>query len=177
MLASLSPWRKRHESPDSMPPCFSSAGRQHHPSTRRLFPAEDRQATTSQGDANKQPEPAKLTPRPNPDASGLYHPGDGIVTPKLIYQVEPEFSEKARKHKISGNVGVRLVVDIEGHVQDARISRSAAEDFSKNKDREMARTLDAEALKAVQQYRFEPGTFHSKPVPVELNVEINFQIF
>jgi outer membrane biosynthesis protein TonB len=70
-----------------------------------------------------------------------------------------------------------LVVDTEGHVQDVRIFRSAAEDFSKDKDREIARTLDSDAIKAVRQYRFEPGTFHDKPVPVELNVGVNFQIF
>jgi hypothetical protein len=37
------------------------------------IPAADRQAAASQGDANKQLEPAKSAPRPNPDASGTYH--------------------------------------------------------------------------------------------------------
>ena len=41
----------------------------------------------------------------------------------------------------------------------------------------MAHTLDSEAIKAIRQYRFDPGTFHGKPVTVELNVELNFQVF
>jgi hypothetical protein len=60
-----------------------------------LIPATNRQTAVSQGDANKPPEPPKPTSRPNPDASGIYHPGDGVTVPKLIYSVEPEFSEKA----------------------------------------------------------------------------------
>jgi TonB family protein len=85
--------------------------------------------------------------------------------------------EKARKHKASGNIIVRLVVDAESHVQDARVFRSAAEDFTSKKDRELASSLDSKAVEAVRQYRFEPGTFHGKPVPVELNTEISFQTF
>lgn len=139
--------------------------------------AVDLQAAVPQGEVNLQPDATKSTPRPNPDPSGIYHPGEGVVMPKFIYQVEPEFSEKARKHRISGNCTVQFVVDTEGHVQNARILRSAAEDFSKNKDRELARTLDSEAVKTAQQYRFEPGTFHGKAVPVELKVEINFRMF
>jgi protein TonB len=37
--------------------------------------------------------------------------------------------------------------------------------------------LDDNAIKAVQQYRFKPAMEGGKPVPVELNVEVNFQIF
>lgn len=141
------------------------------------IPLEIHQTTATQTDTSKQSEQAKPAPRPNPDASGIYHVGDGVTAPKLVYQVEPEFSEKARKHKISGNIIVRMVVDTEGHVQDAHVFRSAAEDFTSKKDREMASTFDPKAVEAVRQYRFEPGTFHGKPVPVELNVEVNFQIF
>ena len=139
--------------------------------------AANHQTAPSQGDANKQSEQARSEPRPNPDSSGIYHVSNGVITPKLIFQAGPEVSEKALKHKISGNVTVHLVVDTEGHVQDVRIFRSAAEDFTKNKDREIARTLDAKAIECVRQYRFEPGSFQGKSVPVELKVEINFQLY
>ncbi|HEY6413459.1 MAG TPA: energy transducer TonB [Edaphobacter sp.] len=142
-------------------------------SPRYTFTANG-QTVTSQEDTNKQPKQAKSSPRPNPDASGIYHTGDAVTAPKLIYQVMPEFSEKARKHKISGNIIVQVVVDTEGHVQDARVFRSAAEDFTSKKDREIASTLDPKAVEAVRQYKFEPGSFHGKPVPVKLNFEINF---
>jgi TonB family protein len=72
---------------------------------------------------------------------------------------------------------VQVVIDTEGHVQDAHVFRSVAEDFTSGKDCEAASTFDPTAVEAVRQYRFEPATFHGRHVPVELNVEVNFQIF
>ena len=37
--------------------------------------------------------------------------------------------------------------------------------------------LDEKAIEAVRQYRFKPAMENGKPVAVELNVEVNFQIF
>jgi protein TonB len=37
--------------------------------------------------------------------------------------------------------------------------------------------LDGKAVEAVKQYRFKPALEAGKPVAVELNVEVNFQIF
>jgi protein TonB len=37
--------------------------------------------------------------------------------------------------------------------------------------------LDENAVEAVRKYRFKPAMEHGQPVPVELNMEINFKIF
>ena len=37
--------------------------------------------------------------------------------------------------------------------------------------------LDEKAMEAVKQYKFKPAREAGKPVAVELNVEVNFQIF
>jgi protein TonB len=37
--------------------------------------------------------------------------------------------------------------------------------------------LDQKAVEAVRQYRFKPAIAEWKPVPVELNVQVDFQIF
>ncbi len=37
--------------------------------------------------------------------------------------------------------------------------------------------LDEKAVEAVQQYKFRPAMQNGKPVQVDLNVEVNFQIF
>jgi protein TonB len=37
--------------------------------------------------------------------------------------------------------------------------------------------LDENAVGAVEQYTFKPAMQDGKPVAVELNVEVNFQIF
>ena len=37
--------------------------------------------------------------------------------------------------------------------------------------------LDEKAVAAVKQYRFKPAMENGKPVTVEMNVEVTFQIF
>jgi protein TonB len=37
--------------------------------------------------------------------------------------------------------------------------------------------LDEKAVDAVKKYKFKPALEAGKPVPVELNVEVNFQVF
>lgn len=37
--------------------------------------------------------------------------------------------------------------------------------------------LDEKAVAAVRQYKFKPAMENGRPVLVELNVEVNFQIF
>jgi outer membrane biosynthesis protein TonB len=118
-------------------------------------------------------------PKPNPDASGKYHVGDGVTAPILIYSVEPEFSEQARKQKIAGSCVVSMTVGTDGKVSDVRVVSSIADSLSKpdKKDRAAALSLDEKAVEAVQQYRFKPATFQGKPVPVDLKVGISFQVF
>jgi TonB family protein len=37
--------------------------------------------------------------------------------------------------------------------------------------------LDQKAVEAVRHYRFKPATLQGKPVPVEVNIEVNFRIY
>ncbi|QNI34847.1 energy transducer TonB [Alloacidobacterium dinghuense] len=32
-------------------------------------------------------------------------------------------------------------------------------------------------MEAVQRYKFQPATYQGKPVPVEVNVEVNFLVY
>jgi periplasmic protein TonB len=91
--------------------------------------------------------------------------GGGVSAPILIYSFEPEFSEEARKAKVAGNVLVNLWVDTQGNPSHVRVIRG------------VGMGLDEKALEAVRQYRFKPAMENGHPVLVELNVEVNFQIF
>jgi TonB family protein len=121
-------------------------------------------------------EAKAASPRPNPDASGKYHVGDGVTPPKLVSSVDPEFTEQARRKKLEGVVVVALTVDTAGNPQDVRVARSLAQDVGK-KYKQIALGLDANAVAAVKQYRFQPGQFQGKPVPVEIEVRVNFRIW
>jgi hypothetical protein len=140
-------------------------------SRNKLHPAH-RPRKNKKPDAQANPKPSL----PNPDFFGIYHAGDGVTPPKLIFSVEPEFSEKARKRKIGGNCLVSLIVAIDGTATDIHVVRSIAGSLSK-KDRDAALSLDQNAVKAVTQYRFTPATYRGTPVPYRLNDEVNFQIF
>jgi protein TonB len=91
--------------------------------------------------------------------------GGGVSQPKVIYQVEPEFSEEARKAKFMGVPTVSIIVDQHGIPQNVHILRG------------VGMGLDEKAVEAVKLWRFKPALENGKPVPVYLNIEVNFEIF
>jgi protein TonB len=91
--------------------------------------------------------------------------GGGVSAPVLLYSVEPQFSEEARRAKVAGNVLVNIWVDEKGNPTHARVLRG------------VGMGLDEKAVAAVKQYRFKPAMEGGKPVMVEMNVEVTFQIF
>ena len=96
---------------------------------------------------------------------GVRRIGGGVSAPVVLFAPEPEFSEEARKAKVAGNVLVYLQVDTTGHPVHVRVLRG------------IGLGLDEKAVEAVRQYKFKPAMENGKPVPVEMNVEVNFQIF
>jgi TonB family protein len=68
-----------------------------------------------------------------------------------------------------------MVVDTNGTPQNVQVVESIAS--SNPKLQSAAKGLDENAIKAAKQYRFKPGTYRGKPVPVEIKVEINYRIF
>ena len=95
---------------------------------------------------------------------GVMHIGGGVSRPVVLYQVEPEFSEEARKAKFSGNVEVYIWVDTDGRPSHIRVVRG------------VGMGLDEKAVEAVRQYRFKPAMKDGKPVQVDLYIDVNFQI-
>jgi protein TonB len=91
--------------------------------------------------------------------------GGGVSAPVLIYSVDPEFSEEARKAKAAGHVLVALWVDEKGLPTHVRVLRG------------LGMGLDEKAVAAVKQYRFRPSMENGKPVMVQMNIDVMFQIF
>ncbi len=96
---------------------------------------------------------------------GAYSIGGDVSAPVLVYQPDPEFSEEARKAKYQGEVLVSLIVDAAGRPTHVKVVR------------QLGMGLDEKAVEAVRQYKFKPARKGGTPVPVELNVAVNFQIF
>ncbi len=96
---------------------------------------------------------------------GLYHVGGGVSAPQLVFAPDPEFSDEARRAKYQGVCVVSLIVDAQGNPQRVQVVRH------------LGMGLDEKAVEAVRQYKFKPATLQGKPVPVEVNIEVNFRIY
>jgi periplasmic protein TonB len=91
-------------------------------------------------------------------------PGHHITPPQLIFKVEPEFSEEARKAKYSGVVILSIEVDATGHARGFRVLQTPG------------LGLEQKAIDAVTQWRFRPGYQDGKPVITGATVEVNFRL-
>jgi TonB family protein len=98
------------------------------------------------------------------DSKGVYRVGGGVTAPKVTYAPDPRYSEQARAAHYEGSVVLWLVVDTKGLPQEVKVQRS------------LGMGLDEEAIKAVKQWRFQPATKDGKPVPVMINVQVNFRL-
>jgi len=103
--------------------------------------------------------------RPDAARSGATHIGGSVTAPKLVHTAEPQFSEYARRVKMSGNVQIYLWVEEDGTPSHVRLIRP------------VGMGLDEKAVEAVKQYRFSPAMQNGKPVKVDLYIDVNFQIF
>lgn len=95
---------------------------------------------------------------------GAYRIGGGVSPPSVIFKVEPEYSEEARKAKFQGTVVLFVVVDEKGNPRDLRVIRP------------LGLGLDQKAIEAVEKWKFRPGTKDGKPVPVQATIEVNFRL-
>lgn len=90
--------------------------------------------------------------------------GHKITPPQLIYKVEPEFSEAARKAKYQGTVLLAIEVDTDGRTRNLRVIEP------------LGLGLDEKAIEAVSQWRFRPGSRDGKPVITIATVEVSFRL-
>jgi periplasmic protein TonB len=96
---------------------------------------------------------------------GVREVGGSVSAPVEIFKVDPEFSDEARRAKLSGSVLVNLWVDQNGRPAHVRVLQG------------LGMGLDEKAIDAVRQFRFKPAMENGKPVTVELNVEVSFHIY
>ncbi len=122
--------------------------------------------------------PAQSSLPEAPAAKPLVYEGgrDGVTSPKVVYSVDPEYTEEARKDRLRGIVKIALIVDAQGKPQEVKVYRSLAESVDP-KYRAAAKGLDDKAVGVVSQYRFQPAMLKGKPVAASIVVEVNFQLF
>lgn len=96
---------------------------------------------------------------------GVYKVGGGISAPTAVSAPDPDYTEEARRAKKQGTCVLWLIVDSTGHPRDIRVVRG------------LGFGLDAKAIDAVKQWRFQPALKDGKPVDVQISVNIDFHLY
>ena len=84
--------------------------------------------------------------------------------PQVIYQIEPEYSEEARKARFQGIVIVAADIGTDGRPHDIRVVRP------------LGLGLDERALEAVARWRFRPAMSEDRPVDSAAVIEVTFRL-
>jgi TonB family protein len=94
--------------------------------------------------------------------SQIYQVGGGVSAPSLIFALDPEFTDEARRANYQGICVVAVIVDSQGSPQRPQVVRH------------LGMGLDKKAVEAVRGYRFRPAMLYGKPVAVQLTLQVNF---
>ena len=98
------------------------------------------------------------------DAYPLQYPQ--LVRPTIKRMAQPKYTSEAMRVKLQGTVAVEAVIRPDGTVDRARVVRSL--------DTQLG--LDANAIDAVRQWVFEPGTLQGQPVAVVVQLTLEFRL-
>ena len=107
------------------------------------------QSGNKQAEAEKETEP-------------VYELGDGITPPRLIRQVNPEYSIK-KGVGVKGSVAIALVINSKGIPENPKVVQGLDPE------------VDKSAIEAIKQWRFSPAQKDKKPVAVKVTVEVQFR--
>jgi TonB family protein len=89
-----------------------------------------------------------------------------LETPVVVRSAQPKYASEALRAKLQGTVEVEAVVDVDGTVSRARVTKSL--------DKQSG--LDESALEAARGWVFEPGRLNGQPVPVVVTLKLEFRI-
>jgi periplasmic protein TonB len=118
--------------------------------------------TGTDKDAAPAPPPPPPPPPPVAAPSGPMRVGGDVKAPSVIKRVEPDYTETARKGRITGVVIIEAIINKNGDVEQVRVLKG------------LPLGLSEKAEDAVKQWKFKPGTLNGEPVPVIFDLTVNF---
>jgi periplasmic protein TonB len=90
----------------------------------------------------------------------------GVTLPRVLKQVRAVYTPAARAAGIEGDVLLSAGVRADGSVDDVTVTTSL----------DAVNGLDEQAVKALKQWQFRPGTKDGKPVAVRIAVQMRFTL-
>jgi len=127
-----------------------------------------RTATAGRANATRYQGPCPTTPESNTawfDASQYLLRGNGVKLGRAVPAPDPQYSDSARKAKITGTVLLAVAIDAAGNVAAARVVCS------------LEPTLDQNAVDAVRRWKFTSATKDGNPVPVQIEVLVGYRLY
>ena len=96
--------------------------------------------------------------------SGTSRIRGAVVQPELLFKIEPEYTDEARRAKLQGSVMLRIEVNERGQAQNISVRQG------------LGLGLDERAVEAVKRWKFRPGTIGGKPAVTIALVQVNFRL-
>lgn len=95
------------------------------------------------------------------DGETVYDLGPGITPPRVVKQVNPQYSTDRGVRPV-GSVIIALVVTSQGLPKDPHVVKG------------LDKELDLSAVQAVEEWRFAPARKDGKAIAVRVSVQIQF---
>jgi TonB family protein len=96
--------------------------------------------------------------------TGVYEIGGDVSPPRGLYTPDPTYSKEALQARLQGKCTLRLILGPDGKPRDITVQRR------------LGLGLDEKAFETVSTWRFEPAMKDGKPVPVQINVDVEFRL-
>lgn len=87
-----------------------------------------------------------------------------VTPPKAIRKIPPQYSQKALRFQLEGEVVLRLEISAEGDVEDVTVIQG------------LGHGLTEEAIRAVKRWKFEPARAGGVPISAPIDVTVAFQL-
>jgi protein TonB len=113
---------------------------------------------TGEGSGDAKPEPAAEP------SDGPLRVGGDVKAPVAITRSKPSYTDSARKGHITGVVVIEAIVNKQGEVEHEKVLKG------------LPLGLSEQAVDAVRQWRFKPGTLNGQPVDVIFTLTVNFTL-
>jgi periplasmic protein TonB len=99
-------------------------------------------------------------------AQEVFSTKDGVMLPSPVRTVKAGYTAAAMDAHIEGTVVMDAVVLADGKVGEVTITRSLDKEYG----------LDTQAVEAIKQWLFKPGTKDGKAVAVRVAIEMTFTL-
>lgn len=129
--------------------------------------ANDALAAGAAGDLDKEARILRCENRPPaaPDAAEPRKANDpGVAPPEIVQRINPDVPRDLARRGNAGDLVAEVVIDEQGCVADARLTRATGT------------SMDKATLDAMRRWVFRPATYEGQPVRVRYILTTSFQV-